>query len=152
MEDDDWSPWRIRLSIPLMWSLLKFDVSPSSEGASFAPTALRHTSPIRTDVSSPDSILEINVAMSPPVVTVDPVVGHNSCLLPYMTNESSTPEFSDCPQGRDIAVPPADSLMFNTPWLWTGNSQLTDFNMGAGYEPNLTADEGFSTWWDFGCL
>lgn len=147
MEDDDGSPWKIRLSIPLMWSLLKFNVSP--EDASFAPTALRHISPIQ-DVSSPDSILEINVAMSPPVVHCDPVAGHNSCLPPYMTNvSSSTPEF---PEGRDIVIPPADILMFNTPWLWTGNSQLPDLNVGVGYGPNLTADEGFSTWWDFGSL
>ena len=53
---------------------------------------------------------------------------------------------------RNIVVPPADSLMFNTPWLWTGNSQLGDLDGTRGLDTDAALDEGFSSWWDFGNL
>ncbi|KNG88525.1 putative C6 transcription factor [Aspergillus nomiae NRRL 13137] len=150
--DDDWAPTRIYLSIPLMWGILQFNVSPSPNMSS-KPTALFHSSLTSTPASKGtehSQTLEISVTTSPPQVMVDPATGHNASLPPYMINVSSS---QDSPNGtpmRDILVPPADSLMFNTPWLWAHLSQFGDMDAAAGFEPDPAVGDGFSTWWNFG--
>ncbi|KAE8142486.1 hypothetical protein BDV38DRAFT_294359 [Aspergillus pseudotamarii] len=149
--DDDWAPSKIYLSIPLMWGILQFNV-PSSHGVSSKSAALLHSSLASTPCSEEteqSQTLEISVTASPPQVMVDPAVGHNASLPPYMITVSTQDSRDGTPM-RDILVPPADSLMFNAPWLWAHLSQFGDMGVAAGFEPDPTVGEGFSTWWDFG--
>jgi hypothetical protein len=138
-----------------MWSILQFNVSSSQEPCS-GSSSLLHPSLAFTDSTKTEenSTLEISVALSPPEVTIDPSAGHNASLPPYMTTVSSTPASPKDTATRDIVVPPADSLMFNVPWLWTGESQFSDMESASNFDPEAAVGniEGFSTWWDFGNL
>lgn len=153
--DFDWAPSKLRLSIPLMWGILQFNVS-STQGQSPGSGSLLHSSLGTTSPpeSEENSTLEISVALSPPEVTIDPSAGHNAYLPPYMTTVSSTPASPKDTAIRDIVVPPTDSLMFNVPWLWTGESQFSDMESASNFDPETAVGniEGFSTWWDFGNL
>ena len=159
--DYEWAPSRIQLSIPLMWAVLQFDIS-SSEAASSPPgDPALHASPAHSDAVEEmerNSTLEISVTATPPAVIIDPALGHDARLPPYKASSTSTstsPNFPNRGSMRDIVVPPAESLMFNTPWLWTDVSEFANMEAGSGLPPDPTvgnSSEGFSTWWNFGSL
>ncbi|KAJ5330433.1 hypothetical protein N7476_000216 [Penicillium atrosanguineum] len=150
--DFEWAPSKLRLSIPLMWNILQFNVSDLSS----RPDTLLHSSLATTDPTKSDeySTLEINVALSPPEITIDPSAGQNAYLPPFLTTISSNPTSPKDTTVRDIVVPSTDSLMFNVPWLWTGESQFSDMESASNFDPETAVGniEGFSTWWDFGNL
>lgn len=153
--DFEWAPSKLRLNIPLMWNILQFNVS-SSENLSSGPDSLLHSSLATTDPTKVDenSTLEISVAISPPEVMIDPSAGQNAYLPPFLTTVSSTPASTKDTMARDIVVPSTDSLMFNVPWLWTGESQFSDMESASNFDPETAVGniEGFSTWWDVGNL
>jgi hypothetical protein len=153
--DSEWVPTKLRLSIPLMWSILQFNV-PSCQELSSGSSALLHSSLATTDSTKLDesSTLEISVALSPPEITVDPSAGQNAYLPPFLTIESSAPASPNDTAIRDIVVPSADSLMFNVPWLWTGESQFSEMESASNFDPEAAVGnlDGFSTWWDLGNL
>lgn len=148
-------PCKIYLSIPLMWRILKFD-TPGSGGLSGSTVLHPSLTPTELDDHAEnlkDSTLEISVPIAPPEVRIDPTDWHNSCLPPYTTIISSkTP--SNKTRTRDVVIPPADMLKFDTAWLWKDLSQLQasglDSENESVTEPSI--GEGFSSWWDFGNL
>ena len=151
---DEWTLSRVQLSIPLMWAVLQFEIS-SPKAASF-PSDMLPTSPTLSgavEEMEQSQTLEINDAATPPTVIVDPSQGHDARLPPYKAS-SASPKF---PNGvmRDIIVPPAETFMFNTPWLWTDSSEYANTEDVARFPADFTGSntsEGFSTWWNFGNL
>lgn len=156
--DYDWAPSKILLSIPLMWDVLQVNCVPErqdvSSGGLLHPS-LTATVPRGITEESSSSTLEIIVAMSPEV-TVNMADGGQAAHIP--PNRASTAVSAPASPAdidlQDKLVAPADSLMFNTPWLWSDPSQFVDMdNMGyQESESTLGNLEGFSTWWDFGNL
>ncbi|KAJ6133867.1 hypothetical protein N7523_000189 [Penicillium sp. IBT 18751x] len=153
--DFEWAPTRLRLSIPLMWDILQFNV-PTSENLSSGQVSLLHSSLAMTDPTKVDeyATLEISVALSPPEVTIDPSAGQNAYLPPFQTTFSSSPASPTGTVTRDIVVPSTDSLMFNVPWLWTGDTQFSDMESASNFDPETAMGnvDGFSAWWDLGNL
>jgi len=157
--DFDWEPSKIHLSIPLMWDLLQVNCTPDSQDTS--ASGLLHSSltpavfPEETENSA--STLEIIVAMSPEV-NINTADGgsaaHMPPTLPRLSSMPVSPTNSN-PTIADTLVAPADSLMANTPWLWTDPTQFVDMD-SIGYAESESAmgntGDGFSTWWDFGNL
>ncbi|PLB40366.1 putative C6 transcription factor [Aspergillus candidus] len=172
--DYDWTPSKIYLSVPLMWDVLQVDCVPDTHRTT---AGLLHPSLVPTiarDHSAAehfDSTLEIIVAMSPEVTVNTADGGTAAHMPPHMARLSPSPSSS---RGRgsssggdrapasggvtggsiDPLVAPADSLMLNTPWLWTDPGQFTDLeNMDyQEAEAAIGNVDGFSTWWDFGNL
>ena len=156
---DEWTLSRVQLSIPLMWAVLQFEIRSPKTASSPADTMLP-TSPTLSgavEEMEQSQTLEINDAATPPTVIIDPSQGHDARLPPYKAS-STSPEF---PNGngaggmRDIIVPPAESFMFNTPWLWTDPSEYVNTEDMARFPPDpmgSNVSEGFSTWWNFGNL
>lgn len=156
--DYDWAPSKILLSIPLMWDVLQVNCAPERQDVSsggllhpsLTPTVSRGT----TEESS-SSTLEIIVAMSPEV-TVNMADGGQAAHIP--PNRKTTTAMSAPTSPGDIDLQdklhaPVDSLLLNTPWLWSDPSQFVDMDNGyQDSEPTLGNLEGFSTWWDFGNL
>lgn len=153
--DSEWVPSKLRLSIPLMWSILQFNIS-SSQELSSASSSLLHSSLASTGSTKLDasSTLEISVALSPPEITIDPSAGQNAYLPPFLTTVSSTPASPKDTAIRDIMIPSTDSLMYNVPWLWTGESHFSGMESASDFDPETAVGnvDGFSTWWDLGNL
>lgn len=156
--DFDWEPSKIHLSIPLMWDLLQINYTTNSRDMSTAGLLHPSLTPavFREDTENSSSTLEIIVAMSPEI-TVNTADGGSAAHLPpnnlprVATSAPVSPASSAL--GEKL-VAPADSLMANTPWLWTDPSQFVELD-NIGYpesEAGLGNIEGFSTWWDFGNL
>ncbi|KAJ5612256.1 Aromatic-ring-hydroxylating dioxygenase alpha subunit [Penicillium lagena] len=153
----DWAPGKIHLSIPLMWDVL--EVNPAPDPQEMSTSGLLHPSlaptASRVDLEeSSSSTLEIIVAMSPEVTVNTADGGQAVHIPPRMPKVSSTPVSPSTMGLRDVLVAPADSLMSNTPWLWTDPTQFDDlesleYQDSESTVPNL---EGFSTWWDYGNL
>ncbi|KAJ5634307.1 hypothetical protein N7528_002149 [Penicillium herquei] len=152
--DFDWEPSKIHLSIPLMWDVLQINCSPSIEETPFS--GLLH--PTLTPITFPEdesssSTLEVIVAMSPEITVNTADGGSAAHMPPNIPRVASAPTTPNLALG-DKLVAPADSLMSNTPWLWTDPSQFVDMET-LGYpesESTLGNIDGFSTWWDFGNL
>lgn len=157
--DFDWEPSKIHLSIPLMWDLLQINCTPNTRDMSTAGLLHPSLSPavFPEDTENSSSTLEIIVAMSPEI-TVNTADGgsaaHMPPNLPRVAARTSAPVSPASSALGEKLVAPADSLMANTPWLWTDPSQFVDLD-NIGYpesEAGLGNIEGFSTWWDFGNL
>jgi hypothetical protein len=155
--DFDWEPSKIHLSIPLMWELLQINCTPTSQETSF--TGLLHPSlspaVFPEEVENPSSTLEIIVAMSPDI-TVNTADGGSAAHMPptLPPRVAPAPASPASSTAGEKLVAPADSLMANTPWLWTEPPQFIDMD-SLGYpesESTLGNVDGFSTWWDFGNL
>ncbi|KAF9889814.1 hypothetical protein FE257_006904 [Aspergillus nanangensis] len=153
----DWIPYKIHLSVPLMWDILQLNCTPQAQrmstGALLHPSLIHSTVP-EDSTESNASTLEIIVATSPEI-TVNTADGGTAAHMP-----PNRPKISSSPPSPgnivlgDKVVAPADSLMFNTPWLWTDPSQFTDME-SLDYPDSEAAMgniDGFSTWWDFGNL
>lgn len=157
--DFDWEPSKIHLSIPLMWDLLQINCTPDSQDASASGLIHSSLAPavFPEEMENSTSTLEIIVAMSPEV-NVNTADGgsaaHMPPNLPHVSSMPVSPANSNSAMG-DKLVAPADSLMANTPWLWTDPSQFVDMD-SIGYAESESAmgnnGDGFSTWWDFGNL
>lgn len=154
--DFDWEPTKIYLSIPLMWDLLQINCTPTSQDMSSAGLLHPSLTPAvpREDAENPSSTLEIIVAMSPEITVNTADGGSAAHFPPNMSRVTSAPVSPTSSGLGEKLVAPADSLMVNTPWLWTDPSQFVDLeNIGyAESEATLGNIEGFSTWWDFGNL
>ncbi|KAJ5485557.1 hypothetical protein N7539_005545 [Penicillium diatomitis] len=155
--DFDWEPSKILLSIPLMWELLQVNCTPTSQETAAAGLLHPSLSPAgaRDEMEDLSSTLEIIVAMSPDI-TVNTTDGGSAAHLPpnLPQRRKSAPEPPVTTDGVDKLVAPADSLMTNTPWLWTEPPQFIDMDT-LGYpesESALGSIDGFSTWWDYGNL
>ncbi|GAD98129.1 hypothetical protein PVAR5_6819 [Paecilomyces variotii No. 5] len=147
-------PCRVHLSVPLMWSILQFDMSSSKVGSYPKDTSLP-TSPSLAGVveeTEQNPTLEISITASPPVIIIDPSLGHDASLPPYKAI-SAPSELPDGSVMRDPAVPPAESFMFNAPWFCADPFGYGNMENIAYFPRDLTAgnnSEGFSTWWNFG--
>ena len=90
-----------------------------------------------------------------PEITVNTADGGSAAHMPpNVPRMASVPASPASTALGDKLVAPADSLMANTPWLWTDPSQFVDME-SIGYsdsETTLGNVDGFSTWWDFGNL
>ncbi|CAL5868960.1 uncharacterized protein PFLUO_LOCUS3188 [Penicillium psychrofluorescens] len=153
----DWAPAKIHLSIPLMWDVLEINLAPESQEMSTSGLlhpSLTPTSSRKDLEESSSSTLEIIVAMSPEVTVNTADGGQAVHIPPRMTNVSSTPVSPSGMGLRDVLVAPADSLMSNTPWLWTDPTQFDDLESLEYQDSESTVPnvEGFSTWWDYGNL
>lgn len=150
--DDDWTPSKIHLSIPLMWDILQVNCTPEpqemSSGGLLHPSLTPTVS--REDEEESSSTLEIIVAMAPQVTVNTADGGQAAHMPPRMSASVSSAPVSPF---RDVLVAPPDSLMLNTPWLWSDPSQFVDME-SLGYQESESAGaiDGFSTWWDFGNL
>lgn len=139
-----------------MWKVLQFEIS-SSKAASTPSDILPPTSPTLSDVVGEierDQTLEISVTATPPAVTIDPALGHDARLPPYKAS-LTFPQAPSQSEARNIVVPPVESFMVDTPWLWTHPSGSANVNDGPHFPPNPATDnssDGFSTWWNFGNL
>lgn len=154
--DFDWEPSKIHLSIPLMWDLLQINCTSNSQEASAAGLLHPSFTPavFPEDMENSGSTLEIIVAMSPEITVNTADGGSAAHIPPNMPRVSSAPVSPTSSALGDKLVAPADSLMANTPWLWTDPSQFVDMET-IGYtdsESALGNIDGFSTWWDFGNL
>ena len=154
--DFDWEPSKIHLSIPLMWDMLQVNCTPTSQEMS--PAGLLHPSLTpavsHEDAENSSSTLEIIVAMSPEITVNTADGGSAAHMPPNVPRMASVPASPASTALGDKLVAPADSLMANTPWLWTDPSQFVDME-SIGYsdsETTLGNVDGFSTWWDFGNL
>ncbi|KAJ5084915.1 transcriptional regulator family: Fungal Specific TF [Penicillium alfredii] len=154
--DYDWEPSKIHLSIPLMWDVLQVNCIPehheTSSGGLLHPSLTPAVA--REESEGPASTLEIIVAMSPEVTVNTADGGQTAHMPPHLTHIRSAPASPGSMALGDKLVAPADSLMTNTPWLWTDPSQFVDMD-NIGYQDSDSAlgnIEGFSTWWDFGNL
>lgn len=154
--DFDWEPSKIHLSIPLMWDLLQINCIPSSQEMS--PVGLLHPSltpsVFHEDAENSSSTLEIIVAMSPDITVNTADGGSAAHMPPTLPRVKSVPPSPTNSALGEKLVAPADSLMANTPWLWTDPSQFVDIE-NIGYpesEATLGNADGFSTWWDIGNL
>lgn len=155
--DDDWAPSKIHLSIPLMWDILQVNCTPESQETSsgcLLHPSLTPTVP-RDDKEASSSTLEIIVAMSPQVTVNTADGGQAAHMPPHLSAPISSGSASPGSMTfRDVLVAPADSLMLNTPWLWSDPSQFVDIE-SLGYQESESAAgniDGFSTWWDYGNL
>jgi hypothetical protein len=151
----EWMPAKIHLSIPLMWDVLQVNCIPEpqeiSTGGLLHPTLIPAVS--RDDAGESSCTLEVIVAMSPEVTVNTADGGQAVHIQPNMTNNiSSAPSTPSSLALADKLVAPADSLMMNTPWLWTG--QFPEMENMEYQDPESTMGniDGFSTWWDFGNL
>ncbi|KAJ5618181.1 transcriptional regulator family: Fungal Specific TF [Penicillium hordei] len=155
--DHDWEPEKIHLSIPLMWDLLQVNCKPKPHEVSTGGLLHPSLTPTVSTEEAEDglaSTLEVIVAMSPNVTVNTADGGQAAHIPPTMPHISSTPASPALELGEKL-VAPADSLMTNTPWLWTDPSQFVDMENNVGYpesESTLGNIDGFSTWWDFGNL
>lgn len=155
--DHDWEPEKIHLSIPLMWDVLQVNCKPKPHEVSTGGLLHPSLTPTVSTEEAEDSLastLEVIVAMSPNVTVNTADGGQAAHIPPTMPHISSTPASPDLELGEKL-VAPADSLMTNTPWLWTDPSQFVDMENNVGYpdsESTLGNVDGFSTWWDFGNL
>jgi hypothetical protein len=156
--DYDWTPCKIHLSVPLMWDILQLNCNPGTHDTS--GSSLLHSSLVpsisREDDGdgNPTSTLEIIVATSPEVTVNTADGGQAAHMPPNMPKMSASPPSPGNIVLGDKVVAPADSLMFNTPWLWTDPGQFSDMENMEFQEPDSTVGnvDGFSTWWDFGIL
>ncbi|KAJ5092975.1 hypothetical protein N7456_008836 [Penicillium angulare] len=153
--DFDWEPSKIHLSIPLMWDVLQINCSSSLEEAPYAGLLHPSLAPVHftDDKDTSSSTLEVIVAMSPEITVNTADGGAAAHMPPSIPRVASAPATPNTAFG-DKLVAPADSLMANTPWLWTDPSQFVDMET-LGYpesESTLGNIDGFSTWWDFGNL
>lgn len=156
--DYDWTPCKIHLSVPLMWDILQLNCNPGTHDTS--GSSLLHSSLVpsisREDDGdgNPTSTLEIIVATSPEVTVNTADGGQAAHMPPNMPKMSASPPSPGNIVLGDKVVAPADSLMFNTPWLWTDPGQFSDMENMEFQEPDSTIGnvDGFSTWWDFGIL
>lgn len=149
----DWMPSKIHLSIPLMWDLLQINCMPEPRemsGGLLHPTLIPAIS--RDDTGESSCTLEVIVAMSPEVTVNTADGGQAAHMQPSVTNMSSVQSSPDSLAFADKLVAPADSLMMNTPWLWTG--QFPDMDNMDYQEPEsgMGNVDGFSAWWDIGNL
>ncbi|KAB8211813.1 hypothetical protein BDV34DRAFT_184326 [Aspergillus parasiticus] len=149
----DWMPSKIHLSIPLMWDLLQINCMPEPQemsGGLLHPTLIPAIS--RDDTGESSCTLEVIVAMSPEVTVNTADGGQAAHMQPSVTNMSSVQSSPDSLAFADKVVAPADSLMMNTPWLWTG--QFPDMDNMDYQEPEsgMGNVDGFSAWWDIGNL
>lgn len=157
--DNDWEPEKIHLSIPLMWDILQINCKPKphevSTGGLLHPSLTPTVSTEDSD-DSPTFTVEVIVAMSPNITVNTADGGQTAHRPPAVSIKSSGSAQSSPDMGLgEKVVAPADSLMTNTPWLWTDPSQFVDMENNMGYpdsESNFGNIEGFSTWWDFGNL
>ncbi|KAJ5683557.1 hypothetical protein N7462_006722 [Penicillium macrosclerotiorum] len=154
--DFDWEPSKIHLSIPLMWDILQVNCTPAIHETPSAGLLHSSLTPavFPDDVENPTSTLEIIVAMSPEITVNTADGGSAAHMPPNLPRMNSAPPSPTSTTMGDKLVAPADSLMANTPWLWTDPSQFVDMD-NLGYpesESTLGNIEGFSTWWDFGNL
>ncbi|KAL5356128.1 hypothetical protein BJX96DRAFT_142342 [Aspergillus floccosus] len=156
--DYDWTPCKIHLSVPLMWDILQLNCKPGTHDTSGG--SLLHSS-LTPSISredegegNPTSTLEIIVATSPEVTVNTADGGQAVHMPPNMPKMSASPPSPGNIVPGDKVVAPADSLMFNTPWLWTDPGQFSDMENMEFQEPDSTIGniDGFSTWWDFGIL
>ncbi|OOF98450.1 hypothetical protein ASPCADRAFT_142691 [Aspergillus carbonarius ITEM 5010] len=153
---ETWVPSKIYLSIPLMWDILQFRCADqSAEGISDG--RLLHPSLAMAMVgqgSDEASTLEVIVTASPEV-TVNTADGGQAVPLPlYPTPATSKGNAGGKATVRDRLVAPIDSLMVNTPWLWTDPAPLGDMDGSLGYDSAGPAigDAEFSSWWNLGNL
>ncbi|KAJ6151432.1 hypothetical protein N7470_007029 [Penicillium chermesinum] len=154
--DFDWEPSKIHLSIPLMWEVLQINNSPRAEEPATAALLHPTLSPMvfPEDTDNPSSTLEIIVAMSPEITVNTADGGSAAHIPPHVPRVSSLPASPTSNAGADKLVAPADSLMANTPWLWTDPAQFVDMEP-LGYpesESTMGNVDGFSAWWDIGNL
>ena len=153
---ETWVPSKIYLSIPLMWDILQFRCADqSAEGISDG--RLLHPSLAMAMVgqgSDEASTLEVIVTASPEV-TVNTADGGQAVPLPlYPTPATSKGNAGGKATVRDRLIAPIDSLMVNTPWLWTDPAPLGDMDGSLGYDSAGPAigDAEFSSWWNLGNL
>ncbi|PYH43005.1 putative C6 transcription factor [Aspergillus saccharolyticus JOP 1030-1] len=174
---DDWVPSQIHLNIPLMWDILQFNVTGSDNHHHHQPAggSLLHSSlcpPSTATAACPVSNLEIIVTASPEV-TVNTTDGGQAapamslCCRPPNASPSPSPTAATAESLRntslrDAVVAPVDSLMLNTPWLWTDLAPAGG-QLGGGGSANLEEEieypnalavgevEG-SAWWNTGDL
>ncbi|KAE8148739.1 hypothetical protein BDV25DRAFT_157694 [Aspergillus avenaceus] len=154
--DYEWMPSRIHLSIPLMWDILQVNCTPESPETSTG--GLLHPSLVpvisREEAGESSCTLEVIVAMSPEV-TVNTADGGQAAHMqpqPRVSKINSAPSTPGSLALAEKLVAPADSLMMNTPWLWTGqfpDVESVDFQ---DTESSMGNVDGFSSWWDFGNL
>ncbi|KAL4973308.1 hypothetical protein BDW66DRAFT_162174 [Aspergillus desertorum] len=163
---DDWVPSKIHLNIPLMWDILQFNVSTTSETEG---QGLLHPSLTPAPISpSPNDIpnLDIIVTASPDV-SVNTTDGGQAVPMPlYRSPTAATTESlrntslrdrdrdGDGDRERDPLVAPVDSLMLNTPWLWADSSQFAGNMDDVEYHNSMPVigDVEGSAWWNLGNL
>ncbi|CAG8138286.1 unnamed protein product [Penicillium salamii] len=157
--DYEWEPEKIHLSIPLMWDVLQVNCKPKPHEVStggLLHSSLTPTVHTEEGDESPTFTVEVIVAMSPNVTVNTSDGGVTAHMPPTLPRKSSGSAQSSPELGLgEKLVAPADSLMTNTPWLWTDPSQFVDMENNVAYpdsESNFGNIEGFSTWWDFGNL
>lgn len=150
-----------------MWDILQLNCNPGPHTDVSSAGHLLHHSLIpltsQEDVTSdtdgnPASTLEIIVATSPEITVNTADGGQAVHMPPNVPKMSKSPPSPGNIMLGDKVVAPADSLMLNTPWLWTDPAQFGDGDMEGGMPDYQDPDasmgnaDGFSTWWDFGIL
>src|SRR5690242_11943475 len=91
IDDKDWIPSKIYLSVGLMWDILQFNYNPS-QGMSTAGILDASLAPIFAHEDTDESsILEINVATSPEITVNTADGGQDSPMLSFRAPASSAP-------------------------------------------------------------
>ncbi|KAL2822902.1 hypothetical protein BJX63DRAFT_438879 [Aspergillus granulosus] len=135
----------MHLSIPIMWAILKFDVSSSTSRSSASSARFPRNLSNMIPESEGNHSLQISVTSSLPAVTIDPAQGHDGQLPIYRVTFSNIPQLTgDGTTHGDIIAQPAENFMFSTPWLWPDPFGLGD-NDGTGADI-------FSGWLNFRTL
>jgi hypothetical protein len=138
--------------------ILQFNVSHLQTTSSGSGTLL-HFSLVDPQFEDKDKISnsetpEISVGVSPPEVRIDPAAGHNAGLPPYITSIPSRQASPGSTTLQGVAFTPADSLMFNNPWLWACSSQAADTEDVNCLDSVAAVGnvEEFSSWWNINIL
>lgn len=145
MDVEDWMPSRIYLSVPLMWEVLQFSSTTSSQKTPIAGLLDSSLAPVVAPGDGGENdILEVIVATSPEITINTADGGQEAPTLSYKPPSSSGAGSSretafDSPTAEQI-----DSLTFNTtPWLYADSSQLV--NIGDMGYPH---SEPGNAWWE----
>ncbi|KAE8413134.1 hypothetical protein BDV36DRAFT_269391 [Aspergillus pseudocaelatus] len=152
--DYEWMPSRRQINIPLMWAVLKFDISRSQALRSTVLANSPNTPSNAVDELERNQALEISVTATTTGVTINPALGHDSQLPPYQAGPIS-PEFRSDNASPDIVIPSAERFLLHSPWLWAQLSQFTHMEDGDDFLPDSPSNNlsnGFFSWWNMGNL
>lgn len=122
-----------------MWAVLKFDIPSqfSPFGGVRLPSSSTTPDGIVQDMEQ-DQTLEISVTATLLAVMINSA---QATMRDYLYKATTSPEFPNDEILRDIIVPPADSLISGTHWLWTDASDFPNMANGEEFPPVPTVGD-----------
>jgi len=148
-------PFKLNLSVPLMWDILQFNCATDTPGAKRVSLFDASLAPkvVADEDRSEDSMLEIVVATSPEI-TVDTTDGGQEA--PGLSRRTRLGHLATGETPRqiwnDASLDFIDNLTFNTtPWLYADPSQFATLgDIGWIESQPAASDTRVAPWWEGG--